>query len=172
MASNSSPSEFGEVYEDLRQLSGAIFDQTLSEVTRRAHLTLEAGGSVEAAVSAMNASSVGYALVVEDDRLVGIVTERDMFTKVCGGDRVPLDAPVERIMTPDPETLPNHASVAFALNRMRVQGYRHIPLVDDDGKPVGVVGLRDIVHWMVDQLPEAILNLPPDASYPKSVDGG
>jgi predicted transcriptional regulator len=80
---------------------------------------------------------------------------------------------VESVMTPDPETLPPTASVAFALNKMSVDGYRHIPIVDEDGRAIGVLSVKDIVHFVVEFFPEAVLNLPgdPDKVIPKTEDG-
>jgi len=90
-----------------------------------------------------------------------------------GADTTPTDAPVSAFMTRDPDVLDAHASVAFALPRMRVEGYRHIPLVDDDGAPVGCISVRDIVDWIVDLIPEAVNNLPPASGrFPRTVDGG
>ena len=76
-------------------------------------------------------------------------------------------------MTKNPETLPPTASVAFALNKMSVDGYRHIPITDDQGKAIGVLSVKDIVRFLVEFFPEAVLNLPsdPDKAIPKTEDG-
>ena len=64
-------------------------------------------------------------------------------------------------MTPDPECLTPGDRIAYALNKMSVGGFRHIPLVDEDGRPVGVVAMRNIVDFVVDLFPGEVLNLPP-----------
>jgi CBS domain-containing protein len=84
----------------------------------------------------------------------------------------PETTPVSMVMTPDPDTLPANASIAFALRKMTMEGYRHIPLVNDDGSPAGVVAVRDIVAWLVGLLPEGVYNLPPEPGFPKNLDGG
>jgi CBS domain-containing protein len=124
-------------------------------------------------IALMNESSTGCALVVDRGALVGIFTERDVLRKVAGRtDSTALL--VGEVMTRDPDTLPQTASVAFALNRMSVEGYRHIPLLDDDGAPVGVVGMRDIINWLVDLFPYQVLSVPPNprSSYPRTPEGG
>ena len=63
-------------------------------------------------------------------------------------------------MTPSPETLRPKDSVAYALNKMSVGRIRHVPLVDDDGRPAGMISVRDIVDFLVEVFPEEILNLP------------
>jgi CBS domain-containing protein len=75
-------------------------------------------------------------------------------------------------MTRDPETLGPDHSIAVATNRMHLGGYRHIPIVDPKGAPVGIVSVRDIVDYLIGLFPQAVLNLPPDDSIPVRVDGG
>jgi CBS-domain-containing membrane protein len=69
---------------------------------------------------------------------------------------------VARFMTPDPETLQLDDPIVWALNRMSVGGYRHVPLVDDEGRPVGILSVKDIVHYIVALFPNEVLTLPPD----------
>ena len=166
-------SEFGDAYDDGDHGVGdAVVDQVLSEIPHRGLLLIDAATSVGDTIAAMNEKHLGYALIVEEGKLAGIFTERDALTKVVGGPQTALSARVDTIMTRDPDTLPAHASVAFALHRMSVEGYRHIPLVDAESRPVGCVSVRDIVDWMVDLFPDSVMNLPPEPGYPTSVDGG
>ena len=102
---------------------------------------------------------MGCVLVVDDDRLTGILTERDLLLKMEGAD---LAESVARFMTPDPETLQLDDPIVWALNRMAVGGYRHVPLVDDEGRPVGILSVKDIVHYIVALFPNEVLTLPPD----------
>jgi CBS domain-containing protein len=67
-----------------------------------------------------------------------------------------------QFMTPDPVTLPGDANVAFALNRMLVQGFRHIPLIDEQGHPIGVVSMRDLIEYLSDFFDKEVLHLPPE----------
>ena len=80
---------------------------------------------------------------------------------------------VEAVMTKDPEVLEQSQTIACALNKMSVGGYRHIPIVDG-GKPVGVVSIRDLVDFLVELFPQHILNVPPSPAQAiaKSRDGG
>jgi len=54
------------------------------------------------------------------------------------------------------------------LNKMAVGGFRHVPVVDADGRPVFVVSVRDVVEFLVDFFPNDVLNLPPEYGPPKS----
>jgi CBS domain-containing protein len=113
----------------------------------------------------MNQNGAGCVLVERDGRLAGIFTERDVLTKIVGSD-VDVDrVTVEAVMTPDPESLSPDDRVTYALNKMSVGGFRHIPLVDDEGHPVGVVSMRNVVDYMVDLFRTEVLNLPPQPRH-------
>ncbi len=94
--------------------------------------------------------NVGCVLVVSQGGLVGILSERDLLMKV-GPDFDQLESrPVSAFMTPDPETLAPQATIAFALNRMDVGGFRHIPIVQE-GRPQSVVSVRDLLGYLSDR---------------------
>jgi CBS domain-containing protein len=83
------------------------------------------------------------------------------------------ERPVRDVMTPDPQTLGPEDGIAFALNRMIIGGFRHIPIVDDAGAPHAVLSLREVVAFIVSLLPQRFLNLPPEPMHEaRSTDGG
>lgn len=165
-------SEFDDAYEDQQRIRGAILDTPISDLPLRDPILIDATGSVADAVKSMNDHHTGCILVGRAGKLIGIFTERDLLTK----DFFRADShtvPVESVMTPKPETLEPEDSIAFALNKMSVGGYRHIPIVDGD-KPVGVLSVRDIVDFLVDLFPGDVFNLPPSPknAITNSIDGG
>jgi CBS domain-containing protein len=107
-------------------------------------------------------------------RLEGIFTERDVLTRVVAREPSPVATQVGEVMTGDPEALSVADRVAYAVNRMSVAGYRTIPLVDADRRPVGVVTVSHFIKWMADLFPEAVLNLRPGdvLKNPSEVDAG
>jgi CBS domain-containing protein len=110
----------------------------------------------------MREGNRGAVLVLRNGRLVGIFTERDVLMKVAGQPTDIEHTPVSHLMTTDPVTLPADASVAFALNKMLIEGFRHIPLVDDQNQPTAVVSMRDLIDYLSNFFSREILNLPPD----------
>lgn len=159
-------------YEDVHERPGEILECPLGDIPRRDGVHVSPDRKVSEVIAVMNEGSSGCALVVDGDLLVGIFTERDVLTKIAGTGTDPAGVAVRELMTASPDTLPVDATVAFALNRMSVEGYRHIPLVDEDGKPVGVVGMRDIINWMVETYPDRVLNVPPvPSSFPAKPEG-
>jgi CBS domain-containing protein len=166
-------SEFDDAYEDKERIQGALFTTTIGELTLGPAIVVDAKDSVVSAVNAMNDRHIGSVLVQHDGKLVGIFTERDVLTRVAFRDGNH-DLKVESVMTRNPETLEAGETIAFALNKMSVGGFRHIPIVDGDGKPTGVISVRNIVDFLAELFPEDVINLPPHPSLgiPKSIDGG
>ena len=149
----------------MRSIKAILGDRETIVVARSA--------SVADAARLMSAHHIGALPVLEHDRLVGIFTERDVLRKVIFRDGNQTWK-VDSVMTPNPETLPPTASVAYALNKMSVDGYRHIPIVDRIGRAIGVLSVKDIVHFVVDFFPAGVLNLPhdPGKAIPRTTDGG
>lgn len=123
------------------------------------HLASDA--SVRDAIDTMNEARIGCVMIVERGLLVGIFTERDVLTRVAGSGLDLETTPVGDVMTPDPECLTLEDGIAYALNKMSVGGFRHVPLIDAAGRPTGLVSMRHIVDYLVDLFPRAVLNLPP-----------
>ncbi|MEK6249559.1 MAG: CBS domain-containing protein [Planctomycetales bacterium] len=103
---------------------------------------------------------VGNVLVCEDDKLVGIFTERDV-VKLMAED-ADLDVPIESVMVATPMTIPQGTLLAEAIRIMATGGYRRLPIVDTDGQLVGIIKVSGILHYLVDHFPETIFNLPPE----------
>ena len=140
-----------------------LFAGPIGKLHRRAPQAIVGrGSSILEAVRAMRTARTGCVLVEEAGRLVGILTERDILNKLVGTGYDPAQVVVEGVMTLNPETLRLEDPIVFALQRMSVGGFRHIPLVDDEGRAVGVLSVKDIVDHLVEHFPEEILNLPPE----------
>ena len=164
-------SEFEDGFEDAA-LPGEFLRMTLKELPRRPLLSLPPTATIADAIQAMNDKRVGAVLLMEGNTLAGIFTERDVLKRVALSGIDVRTTSVSTVMTKKPDMLPSDAGVAYALRKMNEEGYRHIPIVDKNGKATGIVAVRDIVRWLVELFPEE-LNLPPDPSLEsRSVDGG
>ena len=117
--------------------------------------------TVGEAIASMKQHATGCVLVESDGRLVGIFTERDVLFRVAGAGLDATQTPINAVMTPDPETLTMDDELAWVLNLMAVGGFRHVPIVDDNGHPVAVISMQRIVERLVECFPKAVLNLPP-----------
>ena len=149
-----------------------LFTQPISILNPPDPICVETGTPLDEVVTVLQENGIGCALVTQHGCLAGIITERDFAFKILGQDIELHSEIVDSFMTRDPETLLAEAPVAFALNRMKMGGYRHVPLVDDQGKPTGIISVKDIVNWIVDEFPAETLNLPPEPStYSNSREG-
>lgn len=105
--------------------------------------------SISEAAAAMEGSDLGSLAVVEGLQLLGLVTERDIRRAVARGDH--LDAThVSEIMGKDPDTFDPDLDVWDAAAWIAESGYRHLPVVDDDGSLLGVISIRDLLKSLVD----------------------
>lgn len=117
--------------------------------------------TVAEAVQVMRHGGVGCILVCSGPRLVGIFTERDLLRRVLALGK-PLTVPVAECMTPDPVVVHPKDSIGCAVRRMEEGGYRHLPVVNEKGVPLGVLSVKRIVHYLVEHFPATVYNLPPD----------
>jgi CBS domain-containing protein len=115
----------------------------LSGLASHAPRTVESGTPIADVLAVMRAEGLDGVLVVEGGRLVGIFTERDALLKLAG--RSLAGIAVQDVMTGDPVVLREEDSVAVAINKMAVGGFRHIPLVER-GRPTGIVSAKDVFH--------------------------
>ena len=138
----------------------SLHAEKVTALAQREPLLVEAGTTVSATIQRMRAARGEPALIVQDGRLVGIFTERDVLLKVLGRD-VPADAPVDRVMKPRPETLTEDATLGQAAHLMDRGRFRHVPIVDAEGRPVLTLRQQDILAYIAEAFPEEILNLPP-----------
>ena len=161
-----------ESYEqDERALKGALLREPISALEPRQPVLVAPQQRMREAVDLMVASHTGCVCVVERECLIGIFTERDLLHALQGG--VDFESTtVGQIMTRDPETLRRSDGIALALNQMSEGGFRHVPIVDGAGRPVGILAMRDIVRFIVSLFPDAVLTVPPDPSAIPTEYGG
>jgi len=120
-----------------------VFTQPIRSVMERRKLLIAAPQtSVGEAAKMMAKKQVGALLVVEDERLVGIFTERDALVRVIAAGLDPHRTLLADVMTPDPKTLAPDKSFGHAMLVMHENGFRHMPVTEND-KPIGIVSARD-----------------------------
>jgi len=95
--------------------------------------------------------AIGCVMVVDKDKLVGIFSERDALMKLNTDASKFMDRPISQFMTPDPVTLETSDKIAFALQKMNVGGYRHLPILFA-GKLAGVISIRDILRYLTERI--------------------
>ena len=150
-----------------------MFERPLHEVKRRTWLHMDAGEKIFTAAQEMVSKKIGHVVVTVNEQLAGILTERDLLNHMVQEPFDPKETALGDLMTKGVTTLHPDDTVATAIHRMSQGGHRHIPLVDKDFRPVGLVSVRDIVDYLAVLFPHKILTLPPDTrKIPKTREGG
>ena len=98
-------------------------------------------------IAKMKAAGLGCALVMDEGKLVGIFTERDLLNKLTGKSASSPSTAVKDLMSANPETLDETDSVATALNRMSMGRYRHIPVRKADGT-YSVTSIKHVLKYI------------------------
>lgn len=120
----------------------------------RSPVTVHAETPVADVLRTLADRRLGCVLVMEGDDLIGIFSERDALLRLNTDYATHSQRPIREFMTPSPETVETDASIVFALHKMDVGGYRHLP-VTADGRLVGLISIRDIFRYITDRLPVA-----------------
>lgn len=109
--------------------------------------TVPAAATVCDAVQAMIDARIGCVMVVENDALVGVFSERDVLVRVVGARRDPATTLIASVMTHDPTTIEPSATLQEVIELHRDRHFRHLPVVEN-GRIVGMVSFRDVFRWL------------------------
>ncbi|MFQ5731763.1 MAG: CBS domain-containing protein [Planctomycetaceae bacterium] len=128
-------------------LGDSISSHAIELLNPREPVFIAPGDPLKDAVRLMVENHIGCLLVVHDDVLIGIITERDVLNKGADDD-AHLEQPVVEFMTAAPVTIRRQDSIAYALHAMDLGGYRHMPIVDETGRPTAIISVRDILRFL------------------------
>jgi signal-transduction protein with cAMP-binding, CBS, and nucleotidyltransferase domain len=110
--------------------------------------------SVAAAVEAMARDGVDCVLIVEEGRVSGVFTARDFLHRIAGARLLPAQVPLSDVMTRNPVVLQREHCITYAINCMATRNIRNVPVVDDAGRPVGVLRVWDVIAHLSDVFEE------------------
>jgi CBS domain-containing protein len=123
-------------------------------------ICVESHHSLREVLASMQSSRVGCVLITENQKLVGIFTERDVITRIVG-DNLDHSRVIREFMTPHPKTLHPEDSFATALQLMDKGCYRDIPLVDHEGRLLGRLSVKNIIDFLTEHYPQEVFSLSP-----------
>jgi 2-oxoglutarate ferredoxin oxidoreductase subunit beta len=134
---------------DIDSLKDRLTEDTVADLAAHAPVEVDANTSLAKAIRQMNSHNIGCVMVTDDEgKLTGIFTERDVLMRVTGLVENLSAATVGAYMTADPIAVRPDLPIAHALHLMSVYGFRHLPLVDDAHRPIGIISFRDVVHHL------------------------
>lgn len=139
-------------------MDAAELEQPISRLKIREPICVSPQATVRDVVRLLQERGAGCVVITDQGRLVGIFTERDVLRRVAPFGKAAADLPVGEMMTPHPVSLRPEDSILFAMNRMHEGGYRHVPLVDDQNIPVGIISVRTLVDYLVEHFEEELLS--------------
>lgn len=114
-------------------------------------VSVEAGTSVRDAVALLSEKKIGALPVLDGERVVGIMSERDVIYCLSSDGAAMLDWPVSRVMTAPAITIESKVSALAALSQMTKRRIRHLPVVDGE-RLIGFVSIGDLVAWRISRI--------------------
>jgi len=125
--------------------------KTITDVMSANPCAIDASKPVAYAAKMMKQEDVGLAPIVEGDRLVGALTDRDIVTRVVAEDRDPQSVPVREVASTDLVTIDPQQDLDEALRLMASNQVRRLPVVAEDGRLVGVLAQADVAREAKDK---------------------
>lgn len=136
---------------------------TVEKAFPKPPLCVERSRSVREVLHTLREHRRGCVLICESQRLVGIFTERDALRLMVGDDG--FDQPIQDVMQQRVVTVSPRDSVADAIVRMSLGGYRRLPIVDESNRPSGVLTVKTILRYLADHFPSVVYTLPPEPHH-------
>ena len=127
------------------EVERSIMKDLIGDLARREPLVVAPSAPLGEVLRRMADRNVGCAIVVRDHRVAGIFTERDLLLRLNVEAAELIDRPIEEFMTCAVETLELDDRIAFALHKMDLGGYRHIPVLSE-GRVTGIISARHILR--------------------------
>ena len=132
----------------------------ISDFDLKEPLIIELGTCLENVLENMQKTNNNCVLTLSNERLNGILTERDILLKVTGKGYDLQLTTIDEFITPNPEYVSPEDPLAYALNKMYVGGFRNVPVVNDEMYPIGIISISDIISTIADYFHNEIINLP------------
>lgn len=137
-----------------------FMSKRLAELPLVEPLLVSPSTTVREAVSSMAERSYACAVALEDGKIVGLFTERDVLQQ-CMGEGFDWEQPLEKsVLTREPRTVTSDHTVGDAIALMRRDRFRALPVVDN-GEVAGLVRLQNLLTHLAEEFPDEVLNIPP-----------
>jgi CBS domain-containing protein len=153
-------------HSEARLESVAVLKRRIRELLPLpAAVALGQRATVREALERMREQQLSCVLVVEQGRLVGVFTEQDVVAHVAGTALDVDHVLLREVMRPDPDCLELDDTLVDAMHQMHLGNYRHVPVVDEHGRPTALVSMRVIIDALMASFPQEFLNLPPTPAH-------
>ena len=126
-----------------------IFSIPIKDFQMNFVVCVDEKNSLASTLSMMKNSKIGSTLVIKDNKLAGIFTERDVLNKIVGSDIDLENTPVSDYMTPNPISLYPDSTLKDVVSSMSKGRYRHVPIVNKKNEPVSIISIKDIMEYIL-----------------------
>ncbi len=146
------------------QLTNSLERDFVRHLAPKAPLVTSPTTTVRETIRLLQENQAGCVIICDSqNKAIGIFTERDVLRRVIG-EHVDLDSPITDVMTTDLASVRESDKIAYAIQLLHKRGLRHLPVLDDQGGPIGLITVRRVMEYLVEHFPQTIYNLPPDPS--------
>lgn len=140
-----------------------LHEEPISQLDLSHYCTVSGQSSVKETVEKMQETKTHCAFVIEDDKLIGIFTDRDVLQKVVNKPEA-LEKSIQEVMTPNPRLAHSDYSIVTALKMMDEHHVRNLPVVSSSGEIIGNFTHHAFINFLADNFPADIYNRPPTSS--------
>lgn len=159
MTEKSTPSEFDEFQDPLEDydpenyddvMQRALVEEKVQAIEAQPFFCISPETTIKDAIDKLNQLEKGCLMVVEENKLIGVLSDRDILNKAVLEYEEIKDEPVTRVMTDSPIYVKIYDSSAKALSVMAVAGYRHVPVLDEDMNVCGIVSPQRVTAFLME----------------------
>ena len=147
--------------EEHISLKDDSFKMAVATLKLKKAVVVNAGATIRHCVEKLLARHIGCLIVVENKKVCGILTERDVLMRIAGTKHDLDEIIIDDFMTRNPQKVKIDDTLESVMRLMHKGNYRHVIVADKDDIPISVVSIKDIVACIIDFFPQDVLNLPP-----------
>ena len=130
------------------EVEQGLLQDRVTVLVPKSPLTVKPNTPVIEVLRLMVERKIGCVVIADGPAPLGIFSERDALRKLNVNATALGSHPVSEFMTPNPQTLVANAKLAYAVHRMDLGGYRHLPIVGESGELLGIISARDIINYL------------------------
>ena len=104
--------------------------------------------SVEKVVQILQKEKQSAILIIQHEQLLGIVSKRDLLRRTAGHETKLSSLKALDVMTANPEIVKANDPLSFAVNKMAMGGFRHLPVLSEEGCPIGIISIQDVLSFL------------------------
>jgi CBS domain-containing protein len=129
-----------------------LLKDTIASLAPRSPIVVASSTPVREVLRLLVKQRIGCVFIVDQGKLVGVFSERDALLRLNTQASEFQDQPISKFMTPNPQSLKADARIVFAVHQMDLGGYRHLPILDPQGRLDGVISVRDILRYLTEKI--------------------